>query len=393
MKIIHKIFDKLGANFQKGAKFEKFYPLFDATETFFFTPGIASKNVPHVRDSLDLKRFMSIVILALLPCLIFGIYNTGYHSNLACGIENNVKIDFLTGLWIVIPLIIVSYTVGIFWEFIFASIRGHKISEGFFVTGMLYPLILPPSIPLWQAAIGISFGVIIGKEVFGGTGRNFLNPALTARAFLFFAYPIQMSGDNVWTASFNPAAIVDSYSGATPLSVAGFSDISNTIESVLIQNGYTFSNLFMGYHPGSIGETSVLLCFIGALILIFTGIASYKIIIGGILGVLCTGGLLNIIAYKSASQWLLLNPFYHLVMGGFAFGITYMATDPVTAPGTEISKWIYGFAIGFLTVIIRVFNPAYPEGVMLSILFMNIFAPLLEHIEIKLCLARRIPNV
>ncbi len=394
MKIIKNIFDKNKHHFATGGKFEKFKPLFEATETFFFIPGIPTVKDSHVRDHLDLKRFMSIVVLALMPPLFFGIYNAGYQSNLASGLSLNLSAVFFKGLFIVLPIILVSYAVGFFWEILFAVIRKHNISEGLLVTGLLFPLTLPPTIPLWQVAIGISFGVVIGKEVFGGTGRNILNPALTARAFLFFAYPGKMSGDAVWIAANGTReAIVDAISGATPLAISTLAESHEKIEMLLVKGDYTFAKLFLGHYPGSIGATSALLCLIGAAVLIFMGIASYRIIFGGVLGVIFTGFLLNFLATDSSMAWLSLNPFYHLVMGGFAFGITYMATDPVSSPGMNKAKWIYGFAIGILTVLIRVFNPAYAEGVMLAILFMNLFAPLLDHIEIKLRLKKRIPNV
>ncbi|QTA89865.1 NADH:ubiquinone reductase (Na(+)-transporting) subunit B [Desulfonema magnum] len=394
MKIIKNIFDSQRKHFDKRGKWEKFYPVFEATETFFFIPDHVTQKGPHVRDSLDVKRFMSFVILALMPPLFFGIYNTGYQSNLVSGLPLDFFTVFSKGLSIVLPLIIVSYAVGFFWEFLFAIIRKHPISEGLLVTGLLFPLTLPPTIPLWQAAAGISFGVVIGKEIFGGTGRNFLNPALTGRAFIFFAYPGKMSGDSVWTVmSSVKTSAVDTFSGATPLAIASITETYGNIEASLSKAGFTFSTLFWGNHTGSIGETSSFLCLIGAMILIVVGVASYKIIIGGVLGALITGGLLNLIATEASMPWLSLNPFYHLVMGGFAFGIAYMATDPVSAPGMETAKWVYGFAIGALTILIRVFNPAYPEGVMLSILFMNLFAPLLDHFEIKVRLRRRIANV
>jgi len=394
MKIIKNIFDKNRHHFTTGGKFEKFKPLFEATETFFFIPGIPTVKDSHVRDNLDLKRFMSIVVLALMPPLFFGIYNAGYQSHLASGLSLNLNAVFFKGLFIVLPIILVSYIVGFFWEILFAVIRKHHISEGFLVTGLLFPLTLPPTIPLWQVAIGISFGVVIGKEVFGGTGRNILNPALTARAFLFFAYPGKMSGDTVWVAASGAGEkVVDAFSGATPLAISALAEFHENIETLLVKGDYVFAKLFLGNYPGSIGATSALLCLIGAAMLILMGIASYRIIFGGVFGVLFAGFLLNFLATDSSMAWLSLNPFYHLVMGGFAFGITYMATDPVSSPGMNKAKWVYGFAIGILTVLIRVFNPAYAEGVMLAILFMNLFAPLLDHIEIKLRLKKRIQNV
>jgi len=394
MKIIKNIFDKNRHHFVRSGKFEKLKPLFEAAETFFFIPGIPTAKDSHVRDSLDLKRFMIIVLLALMPPLFFGIYNAGYQSNFASGLPLSLSAVFIKGIFIVLPIILVSYIVGFFWETLFAVVRKHNISEGLLVTGLLFPLTLPPTIPLWQVALGISFGVVIGKEIFGGTGRNILNPALTARAFLFFAYPGKMSGDTVWTAvSGAGEKVVDAFSGATPLAISTLVESHEKIETILAKGDYTFATLFLGNYSGSIGETSTLLCLLGAAMLILMGIASYRIIFGGILGVLFTGFLLNFLATDSSMAWLSLNPFYHLVMGGFAFGITYMATDPVSSPGMNKAKWIYGFAIGVLTVLIRVFNPAYAEGVMLAILFMNLFAPLLDHIEIKLRLKKRIQNV
>jgi len=337
---------------------------------------------------------MSIVILALLPPLIYGIYNTGYQTGLAQGLSLALPAVLIRGLETILPIIIVSYAVGFFWEVLFASIRKHNISEGFLVTGLLFPLILPPTIPLWQVAVGISFGVVIGKEVFGGTGRNIFNPALTGRAFLFFAYPASMSGDSVWVATNHTGQqTVDIITGATPLACTVLTQAGDSLESILSEAGFTFKTLLIGAYPGSIGGTSTLCCMIGAAILILMGIASYKIIFGGVAGLLASATALNFFSGPQSHPFLSLNPFFHLVMGGFAFGIIYMATDPVSAPGMEKSKWIYGFAIGVLTVLIRVFNPAYPEGVMMAILFMNLFSPLMDHIEIRIRLNKRLSNV
>ncbi|MBW2296050.1 MAG: NADH:ubiquinone reductase (Na(+)-transporting) subunit B [Deltaproteobacteria bacterium] len=394
MKLIADIFDKSRPLFQGDGKLAKWYPLFEATESFFFIPGLTTRVDAHVRDSLDVKRFMSFVILALLPPFLFGIYNAGYQSNLASGASLSPFSIVFQGVLIVLPLVVVSYGVGFFWEILFAVVRKHPISEGFLVTGLLFPLTLPPTMPLWQAAVGISFGVVIGKEVFGGTGRNILNPALTGRAFLFFAYPAKMSGDAVWVVIDKAkAGALDVLSGATPLSIAGLAGSQEKIESVLNGAGYPFLKLLLGNYPGSIGATSALLCLAGAVLLMVVGIASYRIIVGGVLGVLCTGYLLNIVALDASPAWLSLNPFHHLVMGGFAFGIAYMATDPVSAPGMDNARWIYGFFIGMLTVLIRVFNPAYPEGIMLAILFMNLFSPLLDYFAIKMKLKKRVINV
>ena len=388
------LFDHTRVHFTKGGKFEKLEPLFDAAESFFFIPGIEISHAPHVRDHLDLKRFMFFVVIALIPPSVFGIYNVGYQSHLASGLPLNFLAVFLRGLEIFLPIVLVSYAVGFFWEIVFSSIRKKPISEGFLVTGLLFPLTLPPTIPLWQVAIGISFGVVIGKEIFGGTGRNVFNPALTARAFLFFAYPSKMSGDAVWIAVKSTSVYsVDAVTGATPLACTSIVPPFESIEKTLEGLGYTFTKLLFGNYPGSIGGTSALWCLVGAIILIAAGVASYRIIIGGIFGLLATGFFLNLFAASNSIPWLSINPFYHLVTGGFAFGIVYMATDPVSAPGTKNSKWIYGFFIGILTVLIRVFNPAYPEGVMLAILFMNLFSPLLDYIEINLAFKKRIPNV
>ena len=394
MKLIADLFDKSRPHFERGGALARLNPLFDAIETVFFSTGVTTQTDAHVRDSLDLKRFMSFVLVALVPPCVFGIYNAGYQSNLASGASLGLWAAFSKGLFIFLPLLMVSYGVGLFWEVLFASIRKHQISEGFLVTGLLFPLTLPPTMPLWQAAVGISFGVVIGKEVFGGTGRNILNPALTGRAFVFFAYPASMSGDSVWTVVDGAKkAAVDAFSGATPLSIAGLVGTDEKIETVLKAADYPFVKLLLGLYPGSVGATSALLCFAGAILLIVLGIASYRIIAGGILGVLATGYLLNFLAGDTSSAWLSLNPFYHLVMGGFAFGIAYMATDPVSAPGMDKARWVYGFLIGMLTVLIRVFNPAYPEGIMLAILFMNLFSALLDHIEIRLRIKKRIINV
>lgn len=394
MKFIQTIFDKNRKHFEKDGRLSFLYPFFDATETFFFIPGRSTRMDSHVRDSLDLKRYMSFVLLALIPPFLFGIYNAGYQSNL----YSDKSLDFLSvclcGLGLVLPIVLVSYAVGFFWETTFASIRNHPISEGFLVTGLLFPLTLPPSIPLWQVAVGISFGVVIGKEIFGGTGRNILNPALTGRAFLFFAYPGNMSGDPVWIAlSKVKEGLVDTVSSATPLAVSKLVASGDRIESVLTHADYTFFTLLTGRYPGSIGATSALLCFLGAALLIFVGIASFRIVLGAVVGVLSMGLFLNLMAGESSTAWFSLNPLYHLVMGGAAFGIAYMATDPVSAPGMNASRWIYGFCIGVLTVLIRVFNPAFPEGIMLAILFMNLFSPLLDYFIVKVRLKKRIINV
>ncbi len=392
MNNIERIFASIRSHFEKQGKLKIFRPLYDAIETVFLWPDTITEKSPHIRDNLDLKRFMSLVLVALIPPLLFGIYNTGYESCLASGLSTDFFTAFLKGLSIFLPVLLVSYGVGLFWEVLFAIIRKHPVSEGFLVTGLLFPMTLPSTIPLWQVAVGISFGVVIGKEVFGGTGRNILNPALTGRAFIFFAYPAKMSGD-IWTKILTESQkAVDGFSGATPLAIASMAD-KTSVEQALTHAGYSFSKLFMGTYPGSMGGTSALMCLMGGIFLVMTGIANYRTIAGGIAGILATGWLFNIFAGPGSPPWFFVNPFYHLVMGGFAFGIIYMATDPVSSPGMESVKYIYGFLIGFLTIIIRVLNPAYPEGVMLAILFMNIFAPLLDHFEIKIRNMGRIPNV
>jgi Na+-transporting NADH:ubiquinone oxidoreductase subunit B len=392
MKILKAFFDSQRIHFEKGGKFEKLYPFFESIESIFFASAQVTEAVPHVRDNLDVKRYMALVIFALLPHLFFGIFNAGHQSQLAAGQSLSLIPVVIRGLWIVMPLVIVSYVVGFFWEILFAVVRKHEISEGLFVSAMLFPLILPPTLPLWQAALGISFGIVIGKEIFGGTGRNFLNPALTGRAFLYFAYPAQNSGD-VWTAvGTGTATAIDSLTGATPLAIAAVTE-TGIVEQVLMDKGYTLSKLFFGLYPDSIGASSTFLCIIGGTFLMLIGVASYRIIFGDIIGMLFMGFLLNLIATPNAMPYFSLNPFYHLLIGGSAFGIAYMTTDPVSAPDINGARWIYGFFIGALTVLIRVFNPAFPEGIMLAILFMNIFAPLLDHIAIRIRLSRRVPNV
>ena len=394
---LKRLFDSTRPHFESGGKLNRLHPFFDALETVAFAPALPTKADTHVRDSLDLKRFMTFVIISLLPPFFYGIYNTGYQSQLASGLDTGWLSVWLRGAAVVLPMLMVSYAVGLFWEILFASIRGHKISEGFLVTGLLFPMTLPPTIPLWQVAVGISFGVVIGKEIFGGTGRNILNPALTARAFLFFAYPANMSGDRVWTAVVEKGqSAVDAITSATPLALAPLAGSGDSVTRILTDAGYTFQRLFMGNMAGSVGETSALMILIGAIFLVITGVGNYRIMAGGVLGVLAVaypGYLINIYSGGEAARMFSVHPVWHLVMGSFAFGIVYMATDPVSGPGMNLSKWIYGFLIGALTVAIRVFNPAYPEGVMLAILFMNLFAPLIDHFVIKTRLRKRIPNV
>ena len=386
MNPFKRLLDKAEKHFTGDGKFNRLAPLFNATKTFFFFPSPKNRHTPFVRDNLDLKRYMSFVILSLLPVTLFGMVNTGYQVGLAQGESYTIVPAFLIGARYVLPIILVSYGVGFFWETVFASVRKHEISEGLLVTGLLFPLTLPPTLPLWQVALGISFGVVIGKEVFGGTGRNILNPALTGRAFLYFSYPVSLSGD-VWVAGTNS---VDGVSAATALAV--LAPEGEKITTALTSAGYTLSSLFFGLIPGSIGGTSALCCLVGAVFLMATRIASFRIIIGGIAGLIFTALMFYLIPGGSHS-WANAGPLYHLFAGGFLFGISFMATDPVSAPGTNPGRWIYGFLIGFLTVTIRVANPAFVEGIMLAILFMNVFSPLLDHMVIKYAASKRIPNV
>jgi len=381
MKSIRKFIDGKKPLFQKGGKYAKFGSTFGAIETFLFTPNHTSKSGVHIHDSIDLKRTMTVVILALVPALIVGSWNIGYQNGLAFGVERGIFENFIFGFLKVLPIIVVSYGVGLGIEFIAAQIRGHEVNEGYLVTGILIPLILPVNIPLWMVALAVAFAVIFGKEIFGGTGYNIMNVALIARAFLFFAYPSEMSGDKVWIYELNSKAPIDGFSGATPLAELA-QGASDKVASVY--------NMFMGFIPGSIGETSTLAILIGAAILIFTGIGSWKIMLSTVIGALSIGFLCNILALN---DYMSLPPYYHLVMGGFAFGTVFMATDPVTASHTEKGKWIYGFMIGALAVLIRVFNPAYPEGMMLAILLMNVWSPLIDYFVVEGHIKRRLKRV
>jgi Na+-transporting NADH:ubiquinone oxidoreductase subunit B len=394
MNRIEKFFESTRRHFEKGGKLEKLWPFYESIETVFFAPARVSLVAPNVRDHLDVKRYMMLVIVALMPHYAFGVYNVGYQSHLASGLSTDFWPVIWTGLKVVVPMVVVVYAFGFAWETLFASVRKHELSEGVLVTCALLPLTLPPTIPLWQAALGISFGIVIGKEIFGGTGRNFLNPALTGRAFLYFAYPAQNSGDTIWTVlSGGRTAPVDAFSGATPLSIAAVTGPSGNVQSAWTDAGYSTAKLFFGLYPGSIGGTSALLAIVGATFLIILGIANFRIILGCIFGLLGTGLLLNLVAAEGSSPYLTLNPLDHLIIGGSMFAFAYMATDPVSAAHMQGARWVFGFGIGALTVLIRVFNPAFPEGVGLAVLFMNLFAPLLDHIEIKYKLRRRIPNV
>jgi Na+-transporting NADH:ubiquinone oxidoreductase subunit B len=400
MKALRSFLDKQKPLFAEGGKFGKFHYLFEAAETFMFVPDhtTPARGV-QVRDAIDLKRYMMTVVIAIFPTLFFGMWNVGHQHFIATGEQADFLTKFLLGAKLVLPVVIVAYTAGGIVEVIFALWRKHPINEGFLVTGILIPLILPVTIPLWQVALGTVFAVLIAKEVFGGTGMNILNIAMTARAFLYFAYPTELSG-NIWTYLPEGSKTVDGYSGATALSVlneASVADVDIQTGAVAALNNswypdlYSFWNMFIGAIPGCIGETSTLMCLIGAAILIITGTGNWKIIFSVFAGAWATGLLLNLFAANGLG-----NPFlgvpahYHLVMGGLAFGAVYMATDPVSASQTETGKWFYGALIGIFTVLIRVFNPAYPEGIMLAVLLMNVFAPLIDYFVVDANKKRRL---
>jgi len=385
MSVLRRYIDKIKPNFEKGGKFAMFQSTFEGFETFLFVPDKVTTGGVHLRDGNDMKRTMILVVIAMVPALLFGIWNTGYQHFMAVGQEAGFWQMVWFGFLKVLPIIVVSYVVGLAIEFTFAQIRGHEINEGFLVTGMLIPLIVPVDVPLWMVAVATAFAVIIGKEVFGGSGMNILNPALTARAFLFFAYPGDMSGDQVWIAGMkNGEGIIDGFSGATILGQAAQHEST-------FYNGtgepFTTWNMFLGNIPGSIGETSALAILLGAFLLILTGVGSWKVILSVFTGGLVMGLLLNIFA---VNEFMALPFWQHLLLGGFAFGAVFMATDPVSGAQTERGKWIYGFLIGFLAILIRVLNPAYPEGVMLAILLMNVFAPLIDHYVIEGNIKRRL---
>ncbi len=381
MKALRNFFEKTKPHVQKGAKYHWLHSTHDSFFTLAFVQKNTSKSGTHIHDYIDLKRTMGIVVMALVPALLMGMYNIGYQHFGALGqLETAAFFDlFLFGLWKVLPVIIVSYGVGLGIEFIFAQFRGHEVNEGFLVSGMLIPLIMPINTPLWMIGVATAFAVVFGKEVFGGTGMNIWNPALVARAFVFFAYPAQMSGDSVWISASGVEKMADGFTGATPMA-----------EAVLGNTDLNVWNAFIGLIPGSIGETSTLAILIGAAILLITGIGNWKIMLSTVLGGLFMGILLNIFAVNAYMAM----PFWeHLIIGGFAFGAVFMATDPVSAAQTDRGKWIYGFLIGLLAILIRVVNPAYPEGMMLSILLMNTFAPLIDHYVVQGNIKRRLKRV
>ena len=395
---LRKILDNLEHHFQEGGRYQRWYALFEVFDTFLYTPDSVTRSTAHVRDGVDLKRIMITVWLAAFPAMFYGMYNLGFQANGVLppgqGVEgwHGFLIELLGGydassIWdcfwygavFFLPIYIVTFLVGISWEILFAIRRGHEVNEGFFVTSILFALTCPPDIPLWQVALGISFGVVIGKEIFGGTGKNFLNPALTGRAFLYFAYPAQMSGDAIWRA-------VDGFTGAAPLSVVA------TDGMAALQQQWSWMDAFLGAIPGSIGETSTLAILIGGALLLLTRVASWRIIAGVMIGMVALSTLFNLIGSDDNLSFAM--PWYwHLVTGGFAFGMVFMATDPVSAAMTDIGKWYFGILIGAMTVLIRVVNPAFPEGIMLAILFANIFAPMIDHFVVQANIKRRLARV
>jgi Na+-transporting NADH:ubiquinone oxidoreductase subunit B len=398
---LRRILDDMAPQFEKGGRYEKFYPLYEAVDTIFYSPSRVTVAGSHVRDGVDLKRVMITVWFAAFPAMLYGMYNVGFQATTAMANMGLTTTGDWHAFWVelfssynpnsvwdclwygavhYLPIYVVVFIVGGFWEALFATVRRHEINEGFFVTSILFSLIVPPDIPLWQAALGISFGVVVGKEVFGGTGKNFLNPALVGRAFLFFAYAPQISGDAVWTA-------VDGFSGATSLSQLAASGLP--VISAATGQELTWMDSFIGREQGSIGETSTLAIMLGGALLLITRIASWRIMLGMFLGMVAFSTLLNTVGSDTnpffATPW-----YWHLVLGGFAFGMVFMATDPVSASMTNTGKWVYGALIGVMTVMIRVLNPAYPEGVMLAILFGNLFAPLIDYVVVRANIKRRL---
>lgn len=387
MQWLRNILDKIEPAFKEGGKLEKLYPIYEATDTILFSTDVRTHSGPHIRDSVDIKRVMILVVVALIPCYIFGAMNVGYQMALVLGQSSTWQENLMMGALKILPIIAVTFASGAFWEVLFSLVRKHPISEGFLVTCALIPLVMPPTIPLWQVSVATTFGIVIGKEIFGGVGMNIFNPALVARAFLFFTYPGRISGDKVWVAG------PDGTSGATALAIPAVvksQDAVKLLESVT-QFDYSWMNMFMGWVPGSIGETSTLWCTVGALFLVVTGIASWRVIAGAVLGLAGMATITNFMGEmaESTNTMLTLPAHYHLVMGGFAFGIAFMATEPVTGAHTNKGRWVYGIFIGALTVIVRSINPAYPEGTMLAILLMNAFAPLIDYFVIKGNVKRR----
>ena len=403
MRWLRQQLDRVAPNFEKGGKLHRWHPLWEAMDTFFYAPSSVTTTGAHVRDAIDLKRMMMTVVIATLPCVFMAMLNTGLQANLGIDPAKVAQLDgwrydviralgvgfspssavanLVHGALYFLPLYIVTMVVGLSWEVMFAIVRKVEVNEGFFVTGILFPLILPPTTPLWQAALGISFGVVIAKEVFGGTGMNFINPALAARAFLFFAYPGEISGDKVWSAVPQGAA-VDGYSGATLLGQM------RVMTEPFEQTGFSWLNAFLGFEPGSMGETSALACLIGAIIIAVTKVGSWRTMLAMAFGTIAMALVFNGIG-SSTNPWFGVPFWWHMVLGGWAFGMAFMATDPVTSPFSERGKWIYGFMIGALVVLIRIVNPAYPESVMLVILFMNVMAPVIDYFFVKANITRR----
>ena len=377
MKFIRNILDSVKPHVQKGAKYHFMHSMYDAADTLFFVPNTVTKSGSHIRDGVDMKRSMFIVVIALIPTLLFGMWNTGYLHFQSLGQEAEIMDAFMFGLWKILPIIIVTYGVGLGIEIIFAQGRGHEVNEGFFVSGMLIPLIVPVSTPLWMIAVAVAFAVIFGKEVFGGTGMNIVNPAILTRAFLFFAYPQSMSGDSVWISEK-----ADAFSGATPLA-----ELTAGSGPMFAGANLSPMEMLIGVYPGSIGETSTIAILIGAAILLYTGVASWKVMFSFIGGGLVMGLIFNMFAVNAYME---LPAWEHLLLGGFAFGAVFMITDPVTATQTEMGKWIYGFFGGLIAILVRVVNPAYPEGVMLAILFMNVFAPLIDYYVVESNIKKRL---
>lgn len=371
--------------FERGGKFGFLHSSIDAFDTFLRVPGTVTSKGSHVRDAVDLKRIMIIVVVALIPAALFGMWNVGYQHGLATGQSFGLFQNFWYGFLKVLPLYLVAYIVGLGIEFASAQIRNEEVNEGYLVSGMLIPLIVPVDVPLWTLAIAVAFAVLFGKEVFGGTGMNFLNPALLCRAFLFFAYPSKMSGSSVWVSLKGGESLIDGATGATPLSFA--SEGLDSMNNAGVQYGMSAWDMFAGLVPGSVGETSVIAILIGAVILLWTGVASWKIMVSSVAGALFVGWLGNFFGATDVPAY------YQLLMGGFAFGTVFMATDPVTSAQTECGKWIYGFLIGALCVIVRLFNPGYAEGMMLAILLMNTFAPLIDHYVTDAAISRRAKKV
>ena len=385
MKWLLDLLLKIKPNFEEGQKLHWLYPLYEATETILFSSDERTSSAPHIRDSIDIKRVMILVVLSLIPCYIFGALNIGYQNSLATSIDRASSGNLFFGAKVILPVIIVTFIAGAFWEILFAIVRKHEISEGFLVTCALIPLTMPPSIPLWQLFIATSFGIVIGKEIFGGVGMNIFNPALTARCFIFFSYPAKISGDMVWLVG------PDGYSGATALSIPASTKSADavTLLSQVKQFDYSWLNLASGWIPGSIGETNKFIIVIAAIILMLMKLISWRVILGGVSGLLLMSFIGNLIAPYSDNSMLSIPPHYHLVMGSFAFGLTFMATEPVTGSHTDTGRLFYGFFVGVLTVIIRSINPAYPEGVMLAILLMNAFASLIDYFVVKANISKR----